>query len=290
MVVLEKTTMISNRCIMPELPEVETVLRTLEKQLAHTRIKHVKVCYEKMIVPSVDVFVKALEGERIIAYHRIGKYMIFECEKVYLISHMRMEGKFYIQDPKEPYDRHVHIFFDLEDGRQLRYHDTRKFGRMYLYDKTLPYAALPVFDNIGYDAFDERLTWQTLYALSRKRNITLKQFLLDQSVMAGVGNIYADEICFAMGLHPLTKVNHLSKKDMEKLLGETRRILNGAIKAGGTTIRSYTSSLKVDGRFQLQLKVHEQQHKPCVICGNVIEKIQSKGRGTCFCRTCQKRK
>lgn len=275
---------------MPELPEVETVLRTLEKQLAHSTIKAVDVRYEKMIFPDVETFKKALTDESIIAYHRIGKYLIFECKKVYLIAHMRMEGKFYIQSLNDDYDRHVHVFFDLDDGRQLRYHDTRKFGRMYVYDKSISYEKLPVFDHVGMDVFDEKLTWQYLYMQSRKRNITLKQFLLDQKVMAGVGNIYADEICFAAKLHPLSRVNRISKKDMEKILLETRRILQEAIKAGGTTIRSYTSALKVDGRFQLQLKVHEQQNKPCVICGNIIEKIQSKGRGTCFCRTCQKRK
>ncbi len=161
---------------------------------------------------------------------------------------------------------------------------------MYLYDKVEDYKIFPCFKNVGKDAFDETLVALDLYQAARKRSITLKQFLLDQTNIAGIGNIYADEICFACGLHPSSKVNRLSKKDMENVLFHTRRILNGAIKAGGTTIRSYTSSLKVDGRFQLELKVHDQKGKACVVCGTVIDKIQVGGRGTSFCKTCQKRK
>lgn len=289
MVVLEKTTMMLNN--MPELPEVETVLRTLETQLKNPVLSNISIKYDKIIATSdADNFIKQLTMESIIDYHRIGKYLIFECKKHYWVVHMRMEGKFYIQAPQEPYDRHTHVFIDLADGRQLRYHDTRKFGRMYLYDKQKAYHELDCFKNVGYDAFDERLQWQLLYQASRKKTVTLKQFLLDQSIMAGVGNIYADEICYACSLHPCTRVNRLSKKDCENILLETRRILNGAIKAGGTTIRSYTSSLKVDGRFQLQLKVHERKGEKCYRCGNMIEKIKVAGRGTSFCKACQKRK
>lgn len=276
---------------MPELPEVETVLRTLEKQLGNPIINHVNVLYDKIIATSdVSTFINELTNESIIDYHRLGKYLIFECKQHYFIVHMRMEGKFYIQDPSEDYDKHTHVLIDLADGKQLRYHDTRKFGRMYLYDKNIDYHMLDCFKNVGYDAFDEELTWQLLYQASRKKRITLKQFLLDQRIMAGVGNIYADEICYACKLHPCTKVNRLSKKDCENILNETRRILTGAIKAGGTTIRSYTSSLKVDGRFQLQLKVHERKNEKCYRCGNIIGKIQVAGRGTSFCKACQKRK
>ena len=129
-----------------------------------------------------------------------------------------------------------------------------------------------------------------LYKKSRNHTYTLKQFLLDQKNMAGVGNIYADEICFACELHPKSKVNKLSKKDFENVLFHTRRILNGAIQSGGTTIRSYTSSLGVDGRFQLKLKVHNKKGEVCPRCGHMIEKIQLQGRGTSFCKNCQKKK
>lgn len=112
----------------------------------------------------------------------------------------------------EPYDKHVHVLFDLQDGRQLRYHDTRKFGKMYLYEKRKDIHQYPCFQNIGLDAFDERLTPTYLYHALHKRKIVLKAALLDQSVIAGIGNIYADEICFALGMHPETKIYHLRKK------------------------------------------------------------------------------
>lgn len=276
---------------MPELPEVETVLRTLEKQMQHPIIKAVKVLYPKIVSDGeVERFCSLLVNETIIDYHRLGKYLIFECKEVYLIVHLRMEGKFYLQYPNEPYDHHVHVLFNLDDGRQLRYHDTRKFGRMYVRSKVVDYHELDVFHNVGLDAFDPALDWKYLYQASRNKTLTIKQFLLNQKYMAGVGNIYADEICFAAGIHPCTKAGKVTKKDMETILNETRRILNGAIRAGGTTIRSYTSSLKVDGRFQLELKVHARQGEKCYVCGNEIEKIQSKGRGTYFCKVCQKRK
>lgn len=275
---------------MPELPEVETVIRTLEYQMGNPVIENIQILYEKTIHQDVDMFVKALLQEQIIAYHRVGKYLIFECNKVYFIAHMRMEGKFYLQAPEEPYDKHVHVIFSLNNGKQLRYHDTRKFGRMYVYAKDRDYHELEVFKNIGKDVFDESLQGIDLYKRSRNKTYTLKQFLLDQKNLAGVGNIYADEICFALSYHPETKISHLSKKDFEQLLIETRRILTGAIKSGGTTIRSYTSSLGVDGRFQLKLKVHERAGEKCSRCGHTIEKIKVAGRGTGVCKSCQKRK
>ena len=114
--------------------------------------------------------------------------------------------------------------------------------------------------------------------------------MLDQSVIAGVGNIYADEICFALRLHPQTRVSRVRKKDFEALITEMRRILGGAVRAGGTTIRSYTSSLGVDGRFQLQLRVHAKKGERCPLCGEPIKKITVGGRGTYYCERCQKRR
>lgn len=276
---------------MPELPEVETVVRTLEKQLGQPIITNIEIRHANIIGNvDCDTFISTLKNEQIMAYHRLGKYLIFECRNHYLIAHMRMEGKFYIQQPSEPCDKHIHVIFQLADGRQWRYHDTRKFGKMYIYDKQVDYSTLPVFAHVGYDAFDERVSAKTLYTQSRTKSVSVKQFLLDQRYIAGIGNIYADEICFSIGIHPASKVSNLSKKDFENIVFHTRRILQGAINAGGTTIRSYTSSLKVDGRFQLQLKVHDRKGEACVVCGNTIEKIQLAGRGTSFCKTCQKRK
>ena len=139
-------------------------------------------------------------------------------------------------------------------------------------------------------AFDERITAEWMYHTLHKKKTALKAVLLDQRYIAGIGNIYADEICFAMHMHPETMINHLRKKDFEELIYHIRRILNGAIRAGGTTIRSYTSQLGVDGRFQLKLKVHAKKGEACPVCGTTIKKIVVATRGTCFCPTCQRRR
>ncbi len=274
---------------MPELPEVETVVRTLEKQLGNVKFKKVTVLWNNIIAyPDVETFEQALVNQQIIKYGRYGKYLIFELSDYHLIVHLRMEGKFYVQDPLDTYDKHVHVIFDLDNQKQLRYHDTRKFGKMYLYAKQVDFHQYECFKHIGLDAFDENLNAEYLMKIANKRKYCLKQFLLDQANIAGIGNIYADEIAFAMQLHPQTSVNRLTLTDFDNLILETRRILGGAIKAGGTTIRSYTSSLGVDGRFQLQLKVHQRAGETCPRCGGVIKKIKVGGRGTYYCEKCQK--
>ena len=275
---------------MPELPEVETVLRTLEHQLQHPIIEDVKVLWPRIIAyPDTETFIQQLIGKQILAYHRYGKFLIFDVNDMVWIVHLRMEGKFYVQRPSDPYDKHTHVIFTLQDGRQLRYHDTRKCGRMWLYPKAED-GRYPCFENFGYDVFDERLTADYLYKTLHHKKSALKAVLLDQSIMCGIGNIYADEICFAMSMHPETMINHLRKKDFEELINQTRRIMRGAIRSGGTTIRSYTSSLGVDGRFQLKLKVHAKKGEACSVCGTEIKKIQVAQRGTCYCPVCQKRK
>lgn len=276
---------------MPELPEVETVIRTLEHQLSHARIIDCEVLWDNIIAcPDVDEFINKIRGKQIQAYRRHGKYLLFDLGDYEWVVHLRMEGKFYVQQLHDPYDKHTHVIFTLEDGRQLRYHDTRKFGRMYLYPKLEDHTQYSCFANIGMDAFDERITSDYLYHLLHKKHTVLKAVLLDQHVMAGIGNIYADEICFAMGMHPETRISRLRKKDFEQLILETRRILSGAIRAGGTTIRSYTSSLGVDGRFQLKLKVHARKGEACPRCQGTIRKIVVATRGTCYCPSCQKKR
>lgn len=277
---------------MPELPEVETVVRTLEHQLQHPTIIECHVFWNNIIAyPDVMMFCEAIKGKKIMGYRRHGKYLLFDLGDCMWIAHMRMEGKFYIQQSKEPYDKHTHVIFQLDDGRQLRYHDTRKFGKMYLYNKMTLDTSYPCFQKIGYDAFDERIDAQYLYtSLHKRKTASLKAVLLDQSIIAGIGNIYADEICFALGLHPQTRISHLRKKDFDELIYQMRRILHGAIQSGGTTIRSYTSSLGVDGRFQLELKVHAKKGEACGVCGTAIKKIVVASRGTCYCPTCQRKK
>lgn len=271
---------------MPELPEVETVRATLEAQLQSRVIEDVEVLWRKIVDQDLDEF-KRICHQRIIQYDRYGKYLLFRCEDVTLIVHLRMEGKFYILEDEKPYDKHVHVIFKLDNGQYLQYHDTRKFGRMKVVDNDQVDDYLQS-KSLGKDAIDETIDSLELYQKWHPKKIHLKKMLLDQSFLAGIGNIYADEICFSCGLDPTSRVYDLSKKDFENIVFHTQRILKGAIASGGTTIRSYTSSLGVNGLFQLKLKVHAQ--KICQVCHGPVEKFICDGRGTYRCVKCQKKK
>ena len=276
---------------MPEGPEVQVVVSTLERQLQDHTIAKVNVFYEKLIAyPSVDQFCQQLQGQKFHAFSRIGKYLLFTLDTSILVVHLRMEGRFYIYDRPPAFCKHIHSIWQMDDGRNVCYHDTRKFGRMWLYPKTEDVASLPALKNVGLDFTDPRTDAMYFYQQIHSAHRPLKMALLDQSIIAGIGNIYADEICFACGLDPRSRCNRISKKDCANIILQMRKILSEAIAGGGTTIRDYTSSLGVSGRFQIHLQVHARKGEPCPVCGRPIEKITVGQRGTYICRHCQKRK
>ncbi|MEA5026204.1 Formamidopyrimidine-DNA glycosylase [bioreactor metagenome] len=273
---------------MPELPEVETVLQTLQKQIEHRKITDIEIRWVNIIAyPQPEVFQRVLTGHEFTGFHRLGKYLIFTLQDLTLICHLRMEGKFYLEPSDSPLEKHTHVIFHLDDGRQLRYNDTRKFGKMYLYQPGEKWLAL---NNVGLDPWDRQLTTDYLTAKLHHKKMPLKQALLDQSIIAGIGNIYADEICFACRKSPMLSVDNLTEKDLQELINQTRSILQEAIAAGGTTIRSYTSSLGISGRFQQSLQVHTRVNQPCHCCQTKIVKTRVAGRGTYYCPHCQELK
>lgn len=268
---------------MPELPEVETVLRTLETKIKNKKIVDINILYEPIIVDDIDYFKNKLINQSFRNFKRRGKYLLFEMDDITLVSHLRMEGKYYILKPNEPIDKHTHVIFILDDGYELRYRDVRKFGRMELIDKQDNYD---VFKNLGPEPFDKKFNIAYVKNYLSNKNKPIKEVLLDQSFVAGIGNIYADEILFAIKVNPNRSTNELSEEEIKNLIKETRSILKAAIKKGGTTIRSYTSSLGVTGLFQLSLKCHTL--KKCPICNSDIIKTRIGGRGTYYCPNCQK--
>lgn len=275
---------------MPEAPEVQTVLSTLEDQIKDLRIEEVQIRYEKLIEnESVSSFIEKISNQHFRQFHRYGKYLIFALDDYDWIVHLRMEGKFYLLTDL-PKDKHIHAGFLLSDGRWLCYHDTRKFGRMKLYLKQEDFQSLPCFQKLGPDVLDPSLNSDYLYQAFHHSNRSLKACLLDQSLIAGIGNIYADEICFACQLDPRSRSKRISKKDCVHLVYHMQRIIRGAMRYGGTTIRSYTSSLGVTGRFQLKLRVHDRKDEECTVCHTLIKKIIVAQRGTYLCPKCQKRK
>jgi len=203
-----------------------------------------------------------------------------------------MEGKYFIKDHKETIDKHEHVIFELDDGFDLRYADVRKFGRMDLVKKELLETVEGVHkqgrEPVDNELCTDKLTKEYLYEKVHDKKLPLKELLLDQTIISGLGNIYADEVAFGAKLDPLKEGKDLSLNDCENIIKSARDIITKAIKEGGTTIRSYTSSLGVTGNYQNFLMVHKREGEPCKDCGSLIKKIKVGGRSTYFCPKCQK--
>ena len=270
---------------MPELPEVETVRRALKREVINKKILAANVYWSNIIAyPEVKEFEEKIKNQTILDINRYGKWLMFELNDYYLLSHLRMEGKYFIRKKEDPKEKHQHVIFHFKDGTDLRYNDTRKFGKMYLINKDEVYNVKPLKD-LGLEPWDKKLTIDYLQAHFHHKPI--KTELLDQSIIVGIGNIYADEILFLSKINPLLNADTLTKKDYENIIKYTRIILAEAIEKGGTTIKSYTSSEGVHGRFQSELLVHTK--KECPNCQGEITKITVGGRGTYYCEKCQKR-
>ncbi|MCR5067646.1 MAG: DNA-formamidopyrimidine glycosylase [Erysipelotrichaceae bacterium] len=271
---------------MPELPEVQTVIATLEKQMGHPVITGVSIIYPRILAnKDPEEFSSALKGQKIEKYGRRGKFLLFTLTDYLLVAHLRMEGKFYyFHEETQPY-KHTHLVFELDNG-ELHYNDVRKFGRFYLYSREEEPQCL---GKLGLEPFDVNLTPQYLKDYCRDSHTAIKSQLLDQQMIAGIGNIYANEICFACHLDALRPAGFISPQKWEEIIHHTARILAEAIEQGGTTIRSYTSSLGVTGLFQQNLYVQSRQGEECRVCGSLIEKTRVNGRGTYYCPKCQKK-
>ncbi len=272
---------------MPELPEVETVKETLKRIVLNKKIQKVEVLYPKIIeYPSVEEFINILKDKEIKDINRRGKWLMFNLGDYTLLSHLRMEGKFFIKQHDDEINKHEHVIFKFDDN-ELRYRDTRKFGRMYLYKSDEVNDKKPL-NELGLEPWDKTLTSTYLIEKYKNKKLPIKTVLLDQSIIVGIGNIYADEILFLSKINPLTKCSDLSKRDCERIIKNTREVLENAIKLGGTTIRSYESSEGVHGLFQNELYVHSKENENCPICSTKIKKIRVGGRGTYYCSKCQR--
>lgn len=269
---------------MPELPEVETVRRTLKNFIIGKEIKDVVVNYDKIITGDTEQFVRAVKGQTIRDIDRVGKYLIFILERDVFISHLRMEGKYNIIETNKPVNKHEHITFRFDDGTELRYHDTRKFGRLELADLENYRRDLPL-SKLGPEPWDAKP--QVVYERIHRSSLPIKSLLLDQSIMAGIGNIYANEICFAVRIHPKTPGKRISRKRIAELVEAAKVILEKAVDQGGTTIHSFDAN-GITGLFQVQLQVHMQ--KVCPVCHGEVTKEMVGGRGTYYCRCCQKKR
>lgn len=271
---------------MPEIAEVETVRNTLKNRIINKKILDVKIYYKPIVLNNEKEIKENLINKEFIDIKRIGKWLLFETDTHYLLSHLRMEGKYFLKKQDDPLEKHEHVEILFEDGMSMRYHDTRKFGRMKLVKKEELYE----FDGIkkqGIEPISDKLTKEYLFSKISKKTLPIKTILLDQTIISGLGNIYADEVLFDAGISPFKKGKDITIEECEKIKNSSKKIITAAIKDGGTTIRSYTSSLGVTGRFQQHLMVHSKAGEFCSICGTKIEKSFVNGRSTYYCRLCQ---
>lgn len=273
---------------MPELPEVETVRQSLKLRLIGRKIISCEVYHDNIIeYPSVLEFKKNIINQSFLDIERYGKWLVFVLNDYYLLSHLRMEGKYFFRDKGEKLYKHEHVVFGLDNGLEFRYMDVRKFGKMHLIKKEDIDKIGPLLE-LGLEPWDDRLDISYLKEKYKSKKLPIKSVILDQSIIAGIGNIYANEILFASGINPMKKACELDDNELSKIISNTRIILKKAISLGGSTIHSYTSVDGVTGLFQQELKVHMREGEKCISCGNTIVKIVVGGRGTYYCPHCQK--
>jgi formamidopyrimidine-DNA glycosylase len=275
---------------MPELPEVETVRRGLEKLVVGKTIRDVVVLWPKIIeTPEVELFQQQLAGQTIEKMERRGKFLIFKLTHSDLISHLRMEGKYEVHDEADEIKKHTHVLLTFTDGSQLRYLDVRKFGRMVLVEKDqgLNYRGILA---LGPEPTPETFKLADFQAGLKRHHKSIKPLLLDQRLVTGLGNIYVDEALWEAKIHPEQPANTLNEQETAKLYAAIIDVLARAVAAGGTTIRTYLNALGEAGKFQILLNVYSQTGKPCPRCGTPIIKTKVAQRGTHFCPHCQQLK
>ena len=272
---------------MPELPEVETVKNVLKELTLGKKIKSVDVLRKQTIEGDADLFATSLANETISDFGRVGKFIIFYLtnNKV-MISHLRMEGKYFLKDEKEKLTKHDLVVFHFTDGTKLLYNDTRRFGRIKLSSKE-DYMKEGPLSKVGPDPFMMKDS-KILEKAFKNKSIAIKTALLDQTIMSGLGNIYVDEVLFATKVHPETPAKLVSKKKLDEIWKASIEVLSNAIKAGGSTIKSYHPKEGISGNFQVSLKVYGKKDGTCPNCGCKLRKIFVNGRGTTYCPHCQK--
>lgn len=274
---------------MPELPEVETVKNVLKPIVINRKITKIDVLRMGQIEGDTKEFVSNLQGQTFLDVTRIGKYLIFHLTNAkVMISHLRMEGKYYELLESNDNSKYARVVFHLDNNHKLCYDDSRCFGILKLSSES-EYKNEEMIKKLGPEPFDVKNP-SVLHKQVRNIKKPIKTALLDQTLMTGLGNIYVDEVLFASKIHPLTPANLITKDQWIDIVKNSQIILSDAIKAGGSTIKSYHPGKDIDGNFQTRLKVYGKAGEECVNCHNRQYRfIKVGGRGTTFCPNCQKK-
>lgn len=273
---------------MPELPEVETVRRTLQPHLRGRTIRqtHLGEYRRTVATPDPDLFCQKMDNQRISGTGRRGKFVLLHLDSGDTATiHLRMTGELSVTEPSLPIGPHLHLWFDLDNDLQLRYHDVRKFGRWSL----LSPAQYQLFDqSIGPEPLDPGFGPETFQKMLHSRRRILKPLLLDQTFIAGIGNIYADEALFRAGIHPRRHSHDLSANETGRLFDEIRDVLSSAVEHRGTTLRDYRDGNGQPGENLSQLQIYSRKAgEPCPKCGTAVVRELVGQRGTRYCPSCQ---
>lgn len=273
---------------MPELPEVETVCRTLDQRLRGVRILQVRVLEGRLRQPVAADFAARLEGRRVAGVARRGKYVVAELDGGWTwVSHLGMSGKLVFRERADALEKHDHIVFSLDDGGDLRYHDPRRFGLC----AALPsreLGAWPPFASLGPDPLDPGFTGDYLHPLLHRSRRSVRDLLLDQQVVCGLGNIYVNEVLFRVGVRPTRRGRRVSRALSAELAQEIPRLLREAIRWRGSSVSDYRDGNDTPGGFQWRLQVYDRKGAPCRACRTPIKRIGLGNRGVFYCPRCQR--
>ncbi|MGH9778796.1 MAG: bifunctional DNA-formamidopyrimidine glycosylase/DNA-(apurinic or apyrimidinic site) lyase [Candidatus Acidiferrales bacterium] len=277
---------------MPELPEVETVVRGLRPRLKGRRIVRLEVRQPLVIRGSLSGFRRALSGARVAHIRRYGKHIVLglhsaanHARPAYWVVHLGMTGQFYVCRPEAPRLKHTHVIARLSSGEQLRFRDPRRFGKMLLLRES---QLAGYFAPLGPEPL--RLSFERFARLFAGRRAPVKNLLLNQNRLRGLGNIYANEALFVAGIHPARAAGSLDRTEAERLYRAMRDVLRGAIAEQGTTVADYRTAEGQPGDYQNFLRVYDREGQPCPRCGSSIERLVLAGRSAHFCPRCQPEK
>jgi formamidopyrimidine-DNA glycosylase len=270
---------------MPELPEVETIVRDLRRLVTGSEIRSVAVRKDDLIDGSSREFEAALRGRRIHEVSRRAKNIVFDLGSDRLIINLGMTGRVLVQTADEGEPGYVGVRFGLGDGRGMLYQDVRRFGRL----EVVPTEAWEKrAAQLGVEPLSTDLTSESLFALTRMSKVAVKPWLMDQRRVVGIGNIYASEALFRAGVNPRKAARRLTRREAISLCDSLQTVLSEAIEFRGTTLLDYRDATGERGEFARRLRVYDRANEPCMVCGEPIRRIVQSGRSTFFCRRCQR--
>lgn len=274
---------------MPELPEVETVKRTLNVLVKGKQIEYVTVRLARIIQRPDDIqaFANMLAGHSVVNVERRGKFLRIVLDGLVLVSHLRMEGRYGLFQKNDPLDKHTHVIFHFTDGTELRYTDVRQFGTMHLFQPGEDLRLAPL-NKLGQEPLEPAFTPERFKEIVAGKSTKIKSLLLNQEYVVGIGNIYVDESLHRAGIHPEDSAKVLSGEQLDKLYEAIVTTLTEAVNAGGSSVKSYVNGQGESGSYQDQHLIYGRKDQPCVSCGTMIEKTVVGGRGTHFCPNCQR--